>query len=110
LLAALTLSVGAAFLNPYGWRQVVYPITYALRPAMTTFNVEWRPIILVDVPGLALVFGVAVVVFALSPRRPALRDLAIAVAFAGFAFKAWRHVGLAAYVVPWTLAPSARAW
>lgn len=110
LLAALTLSVGAAFLNPYGWRQVVYPITYALRPAMTTFNVEWRPIVLVDVPGLALVFGVAVVVFALSPRRPALRDLAIAVAFAGFAFKAWRHVGLAAYVVPWTLASSARTW
>jgi hypothetical protein len=110
LVTALVLSTAAVFLNPYGWRQVVYPITYALRPAMTSFNVEWWPIVLVSVPGLAVVFGVAVMVFALSPRRPFLRDLGLALAFAGFAFKAWRHVGLAAYVVPWTLTLSARTW
>lgn len=110
LTAALALSTGATFLNPYGWRQVVYPIEYALRPAMTSFNGEWQPIILANVPGLALLFGVAVIVFALSPRRPSLHDLAVALAFIGFAFKAWRHVGLAAYVVPYALAPSARAW
>jgi hypothetical protein len=110
LVAALVLSAGAAFLNPYGWRQVVYPITYALHPGMTAFNSEWQPTTLVNGPGLSVVFSVAVVVFALSPLRPALRDLSVALAFAGFSFKAWRHVGLAAYVVPWTLAPSARAW
>jgi hypothetical protein len=110
LFAALGLSVGATLLNPYGWRQLAYPIEYALRPGMTSFNSEWQPLILANVPGLGLLFVVAMVVFALSPRRPSLRDLAIALAFIGFAFKAWRHVGLAAYVVPWTLAPSAQSW
>jgi hypothetical protein len=110
LLIALVSCTAASCLNPYGWRQLVYPLEYALRPGMTAGNVEWQPVVLAQVPGFALLLGVVVVVFALAPRRPVLHDLAVAGAFSMFAFEAWRHLGLAAYALPWAVAPSAAAW
>ncbi|MBZ5637576.1 MAG: hypothetical protein LAO51_02340 [Acidobacteriia bacterium] len=109
LTSALALSSGAAFLNPYGWRQVVYPLEYALRPAMTSFNGEWQPITLATLPGLTLLLAAVFTVFALSPRRPSLHELALALAFVGLGLKAWRHVGLVAYVGPVASASSAAA-
>ncbi len=105
----LGLCVLASFLNPYGWRQVVYPIEYALRPAMTSFNTEWQPVVLADVPGFGVLLAAAVTVLALSPRRPTLHDLALLLSFLGFGMKAWRHLGLMAFVIPFAVAPCAAA-
>ncbi|MCA8961165.1 MAG: hypothetical protein KDC38_11660, partial [Planctomycetes bacterium] len=103
----LALVVGASFLNAYGWEQVVYPFRYAADSALTDFNLEWEPTVLVDEVGFALVLAVGFIGTALSARPRELRDLILPLAFAAFGLSARRHVGLASLVVLATTFPAA---
>lgn len=63
LLIALALSVAAVFLNPVGWRQVLYPLDTMLRqPVNLSFVQEWHPLPLDGPRGIALL-GILVVIF-----------------------------------------------
>ncbi len=103
------ITFAASFLNPYGWRQVVYPIEYALRPGLTAFNQEWELTALAQYGGLQFLMGLAILSFALAPKRPRLRDLLLFLAFAWFALRGRRHVGLAILALPVAFAPSLAA-
>ena len=56
-----------------------------------------------------LLLGVTFLVLVLSPRRPALHDVALLLAFVAFGFSAWRHLGLVVFMAPYAAAPSAAA-
>lgn len=59
----LALSCGAVFLNPDGWRQVLYPLNTMFRqPANLSFVQEWHPLTLHDARGIGLM-GVLVLIF-----------------------------------------------
>jgi hypothetical protein len=109
LAVTLALASAAALANPYGWRQLYYPLHYALHPEITAQNLEWRPTRLANEPGLVLLLAAAAVFMALAWRSVKLRDAALVVAFSAFALKASRHVGLAAMVVPIAAAPAVAA-
>ncbi len=104
-LALSALTAAACLVNPSGWRQVWLPIEYLIRPAMTSFNLEWQPTELSHQPGLALLIALALATMIAGRRRLRVEDALLALAFAGFAMQAVRHVGLAALVLPVALAP-----
>jgi hypothetical protein len=63
LALATLLSAAAVFLNPVGAKQVLYPLDTMLRQPLVTSQIdEWKPLLLSDPRGVALL-GVLVFVF-----------------------------------------------
>lgn len=80
LCIAFGASVGALFLNPYGYRLVFYPLDLAFRQRIAVNHVaEWVPVNFHDARGkMVLVFIVALVLSALlSSYRWQLQELAL---------------------------------
>jgi len=115
------LCLGAAFCNAYGWRQVVYPLEYALRPGLTAFNLEWAPTSLRHNPVLALALAGGAATFAhafaqqrargAGPGAPGARlhEAALFGAFAFLSLRAQRHVGISTLALVFALAPAGGA-
>lgn len=104
-LAAL-LALAATCLNPHTYRVLLLPFQTVRMEALQQLVQEWaspdfhQPWVW---PFLALLLGTALA-WALSPRRPALRDLLSISAFAYMAFLGMRNISLAALVMAPTLA------
>lgn len=70
LLWAILLSIGAVFINPVGWKQVVYPLDTLLRQPVNLAAVqEWQPLTLSDPRGVALLAVLLVIFIILLVRR-----------------------------------------
>ena len=83
--AALGLSVGALFINPYGWRLVWNPIDMMFNQKLNIANVmEWKPLDLSSVAGAAAFAAMCLMVVcnAVQGRKWRVYELA-------FAFFAW---------------------
>lgn len=99
-------ALAATCLNPHTYRVLLLPFQTVRMEVLRTLIQEWaspdfhRPEVL---PFLALLLATALA-WALSPRRPALRDLVGVSAFAYLAFLAGRNISLAALVMAPTLA------
>ena len=98
-LAVVTaLAPVAACVNPHGWRQVVHPFLYVLRPEIHAGNAEWTRPDLLHLPLLVLsTVWVAVALAAGERRRWA--DILRALAFLGLFSTAIRHLPLLAIVL-----------
>ncbi len=61
LALVVALCIAALFVNPYGWRLVVYPFDLAFHQQLNIANVqEWQPLSLQSARGIALLATVAV--------------------------------------------------
>lgn len=70
LLLVLVLSVAAVFLNPVGWRQVLYPLDTMLRqPVNLAYVQEWLPLPFNTGRGVGLLCVLAVIFLVLLVRR-----------------------------------------
>jgi len=73
LALALVLSVAALFLNPIGVRQVLYPVNTLLHQHIVTNQIdEWKPLLLSDPRGLALLGVLGCIFLLLLARRSEL--------------------------------------
>jgi hypothetical protein len=73
LALALLLSVAALFLNPIGVRQVLYPLDTLLHQHIVTNQIdEWKPLLLSDPRGLALLGVLGCIFLLLIVRRSEL--------------------------------------
>lgn len=102
ILSVFALSVAALFVNPYGWRLVLYPFDVALHQKLTTGYIqEWRSLEFSD-PRAIIAFLVLSAMFLFSltrSRRWPLHDaLFLLLAFYG-AFTHMRFVVLVGIVV-----------
>jgi hypothetical protein len=92
LLGVALCSIAALFLNPYGWRLVLYPFDFVFRQRLNVASIdEWAPVALSSYYGiLVLVVAAALVGFSIvNRRRWQLHDvlfLALAL-YAGLAHK-----------------------
>src|ERR1019366_7575281 len=84
LLLALAASLAALFVNPFGYKLVLYPYTLLLRQKGVMQHIEeWQPVDFSTVNGkLALIVIFALLVAALFSRRPWRLDEALLTAFA----------------------------
>ena len=84
LLLVGTASFALLFVNPFGYKLVLYPFEVALRQQIAVQSVqEWRPIDLSTATGkLALVVIFALLASALFSRRPWRLDQALLIGFA----------------------------
>jgi hypothetical protein len=84
LLLALAASLAALFVNPFGYKLVLYPYTLLLRQqGVMQYIEEWQPVDFSAVNGkLALVLIFALLVAALFSRRPWRLDEVLLTAFA----------------------------
>jgi len=85
LLAVLGLSIGALFVNPYGWRLVWNPIDMMFNQKLNIANVmEWKPLDLTSVAGAAAFGAMCLMVIcnAIKGRKWRIYELA-------FVFFAW---------------------
>ncbi len=84
LLLALAASLAALFVNPFGYKLVLYPYTLLLRQqGVMQYIEEWQPVDFSTVNGkLALVLIFALLVAVLFSRRPWRLDEALLTAFA----------------------------
>ncbi len=70
LMLALALSSGAVFLNPVGWRQVLYPLDTMLhQPVNLSYVQEWQPLPLHHGRGIGLLCVLALIFLVLLLRR-----------------------------------------
>jgi len=79
LMVAACLSVGALFVNPYGWRLVAYPFNLAFHQQINIANVdEWRPLDFHSLRGRVFLLCLATLFLLqlLRQRRWALYELA----------------------------------
>jgi hypothetical protein len=79
LIAAVCLSVGALFANPYGWRLVAYPFNLAFHQQINIANVdEWRALDLHSLRGRVFLLCLAALFLLqlVRQRRWALYELA----------------------------------
>jgi len=106
LALAGLLGLAATCLNPHTYRVLLLPFQTVRMEALQHLIQEWaspdfhQPWVW---PFLALLLATALA-WALSPRRPALRDLLAVSAFAYMAFLGGRNISLAALVMAPTLA------
>ena len=93
----LLLSGAAVFLNPIGVKQVLYPFDTMLRqPLVVTQIDEWKPLLLSDPRGVALLGilgGIALLLIVQRSERIYLHELALVAMSAWFALShRRRHV------------------
>jgi len=109
LASFAAIGLGAACLNPYGWRQIVHPFLYVVRPEIHAGNAEWTRPDFVHLPLFGLVAFATVAAF-FAAGRPRWADVLRVAAFVGMLTTAIRHLPLAAIViVPAFLAAAVRA-
>ncbi len=98
LLVLAALAPLAACLNPHGWRQVVHPLLYMVRPEIHEANLEWERPDLLHLP-LFLLTVALLVVSLLARRRARLAELLRAGAFLALFLTAIRHLPLVVLVL-----------
>jgi len=103
--AVIGLLVG--FVNPYGYRLVLFPISLVGKTNLRELA-EWKSPDFTQAVGLAFIIwlSVLIVVLAASRHRPSRRDLIVTIPFVILAFWALRNVAIAGLV---TLPVLARA-
>lgn len=95
-MLAAALSAAAAFLNPVGVKQVLYPLNTMLRQPVNLANIkEWQPLLLSDPRGAALLGILALIFFLLIVRRTEILYLHEALLLAMGAWLALSHQRLA---------------
>ena len=95
----------AACLNPHGYRQLLHPFLYLLRPEIHRGNVDWSPPDLVHLPLFNLTL-ILLVVALVARGRARSADLLRCGLFTALSLSAVRHLPLAALVVVPVLAAS----
>ena len=104
-----TLSIGALFINPYGWHLVYYPFDLAFRQKLNISNVEeWYTLDFHSVRGKVLLFSIAALCLlqVLRPRKWAPYELALLFIGVYASFTYSRFLFLAAILVMPLLAKS----
>lgn len=108
LTITLLCSIAALFVNPFGWKLVLYPLDLAFRQTLNVGLIsEWASVNFNDLRGIYVLVAIAAVfVLALIPRRPWRIDDALLVAFAVFCgLKHIRFLVLTGIVLPPIVAP-----
>lgn len=112
LLFAMGVSAGALFLNPYGYKLVLYPFDLIFRQGANVSNVvEWQSVNFNDFwGGAALVMLLLVLAAALSNEHWTMRDVLMLVLVLYLSLKHVRFLQLAGIVLIPILATKIRIW
>lgn len=100
LIQAGVMGLAACFVNPYGYRLVVFPVELLSRGDVLRDVVEWQSPDFRSTLGIAFTVWIAVfvAVLALAPGRASRRDLAVALPFLLLGLWAQRNIALAPLV------------
>jgi hypothetical protein len=108
LLLALVASVAALFVNPFGYRLVVYPFGFVFgQTDLTKYLTEWQSVNLSEVMGkVALLAVFALLATACFSRRRWRLDEVLLLSFAlWFGFSHWRFLFFFGLILPPILGP-----
>lgn len=108
--AALLLAVGAACVNPYGFRLLGSVVGFSGNANLEGIS-EWRPMTLGSLSGILFYSSLLLtaIVLRLSPRRISVTEVLLLLAFGLIAVTAIRMLVWWALVCPWIVAPHVAA-
>jgi len=98
LLTGGAVAALLVFVNPYGWRLVVFPLTLLDRGEHLRRIVEWRSPSFTSLVGAAFAAWIAVFLVVVARRGASRRDLVVAVPFLLLGLWALRNVAIAPLV------------
>lgn len=99
ILLGSLVAVPVIFLNPYGWRLVLFPLSLVARGEELRRIVEWRSPDFTGLSGIAFAVWLAVFIVVVARRGLSRRDLVVAVPFLLLGLWAVRNVALAPLVM-----------